>query len=116
MKFAHCRVSADIKSVLRRLGFGVVLLAALIAGPGLYGEATSGSRIGPDLFARTGFVNVRVTLGFTPQQFHQQRLTSFGVFAGRNGNSINLLRVPTSRLGQLASLYWVDSIEPLRSS
>lgn len=113
MKRLYGNISSDIRSVLQRLSIGAILMAALILGPGVYGQATSGSRLDPSLRSSTGIVNVRVTLNVAPEQFHQQRLTTFGVFAGRDANTIKLLRVPASSLDDLASLYWVKSIEPL---
>jgi hypothetical protein len=94
---------------------GVALIAGIVAGPGLYGEATAGSRLDPSLQHAQGSVNVRVLLGFQPQGFNQTKLTSYGVFAGRNGNSVILLHVPAERLHDLASIYWVSKIEPLTS-
>ena len=101
------------RPALVRLAVGVVLIAGIVAGPGLYGCATSAGRLAPSLQHVSGSVNVRVVLGFPPQAFHQAQLSSYGVFAGRHGNTVFLLDVPPNSLRDLASIYWVAKIEPL---
>ena len=59
-------------------------LLRLVAGPGLYGRATSAGRLAPSLQHVSGSVNVQVLLPFPPQAFHQAQLSSYGVFAGRH--------------------------------
>lgn len=113
MKIKLPRIGRGTRPILIRLVAGVVLIAAIVAGPGLYGQATAGSRLDPSLQHAHGSVNVRVLLGFQPQSFNQSQLTAYGVFAGRNGNTVLLLHVPATRLHDLASIYWVDKIELL---
>jgi hypothetical protein len=106
----------DMRAVLLRLFVGVALIVGIVAGPGLYGQATANERLAPALQHVHDSVNVRVSLGFQPQAFHQSQLTAYGVFAGRNGNTVMLLHVPVHRLHDLASIYWVSKIEPLKPS
>jgi hypothetical protein len=107
-------VRRDTRPALVRLAAGVVLIAGIVAGPGLYGRATGAGRLAPSLQHVTGSANVRVVLAFQPQAFHQSQLSAYGVFAGRHGNTVVLLDVPADRLGDLASIYWVAKVEPLK--
>jgi len=107
-------VRRDMRPALARLLAGVVLMAGIVAGPGLYGCATATGRLAPSLQHAGGNVNVQVVLAFQPQAFHQSQLSSYGVFAGRHGNAVYLLNVPANRLRDLASIYWVAKIEPLK--
>lgn len=113
MKVKLPRISRSTRPILIRLLLGVVLIAGIVLGPGLYGQATAGSRLDPSLQHVHGSVNVRVVLDFQPQSFNQAQLTAYGVFAGRNGNTVLLLHVPANRLQDLASIYWVTKIELL---
>jgi hypothetical protein len=109
-------VRRDTRPALVRLLAGVVLVAGLVAGPGLYGCATAAGRLAPSLQHVGGSTNVRVVLAFPPQAFHESQLSSYGVFAGRHGDTVFLLDVPANRLHDLASIYWVTKIEPLKPS
>ena len=114
MKITLPAVRRDMRPALARLLAGVVLMAGIVAGPGLYGCATAAGRLAPSLQHASGNVNVQVVLAFQPQAFHQSQLSSYGVFAGRHGNAVYLLNVPANRLRDLASIYWVAKIEPLK--
>ena len=116
MKIALPAVRRDTRPALVRLLVGVVLIAGIVAGPGLYGCATATDRLAPSLQHVNGSANVRVLLAFQPHAFHQSQLSSYGVFAGRHGNSVLLLDVPANRLRDLASIYWIAKIEPLKPS
>jgi len=109
-------VRRDTRPALVRLLLGVALIVGIVAGPGLYGCATAAGRLAPSLQHASGSANVRVLLPFPPQAFHESQLSSYGVFAGRHGNTVFLLDVPANRLRDLASIYWVTKIEPLKPS
>jgi hypothetical protein len=109
-------VRRDTRPALVRLLIGVVLIAGIVAGPGLYGRATATDRLAPSLQHVQGSANVRVLLAFPPQAFHEAQLSSYGVFAGRHGNTVLLLDVSANGLNALASIYWVAKIEPLKPS
>jgi hypothetical protein len=109
-------VRRDTRPALVRLVVGAALIVGIVAGPGLYGRATSAGRLAPSLQHVSGSANVRVLLAFPPQAFHESQLSSYGVFAGRHGNTVFLLDVPANRLHDLASIYWVTKIEPLNPS
>jgi hypothetical protein len=116
MKIRLPGVRRDRRPALIRLFAGVVLIAGIVAGPGLYGRATAAGRLAPSLQHASGSVNVQVVLDFPPQAFHESQLSSYGVFAGRHGDTVFLLNVPANRLNDLASIYWVSKIEPLTPS
>lgn len=112
MRLTLPRVGREMRPVLVRLVLGVVLIVGIVAGPGIYGRAIAGGRLSPSLQDVRGSANVRVELDFTPQAFNQEQLTSYGVFAGRRGNSVILMHVPADRLQDLANVYWVAKVEP----
>lgn len=110
------RIRRDTRPALVRLLIGVVLIVGIVTGPGLYGRATATDRLAPSLQHVNGRANVRVLLGFPPQAFHESQLSPYGVFAGRHGNTVLLFNVPANRLYDLASIYWVAKVEPLKPS
>ena len=116
MKITLPAVRRDTRPALVRLLVGLALIAGIVVGPGLYGCATADGRLAPSLQHASGSTNVRVVLAFPPQAFHESQLSSYGVFAGRHGNTVFLLNVPANRLRDLASIYWVEKIEPLQPS
>ena len=95
---------------------GILLIALVLAGPHLVGMATAGHRLDPALKRARGPSNVIVVLNFTPERFHSERVTSYGVFAGRDGalNRIRLRMVTPENLAALAAIPWVARIEPLK--
>lgn len=93
---------------------GVVVICALVFGPGLYGRVTAGTRVAPALENTNGPVNVTVVLPFKPQSFHQQQLSDYGVLAGMDGDRINVMNVSQDGLHDIAALYWVKRIVPLK--
>jgi hypothetical protein len=55
-------------------------------------------------------------MDFTPERFHTERLSTYGVFAGRDKavNRVRLRMVSPENLRLLAGLVWVAKIEPGR--
>ena len=55
-------------------------------------------------------------MDFTPERFHTERLSTYGVFAGRDKavNRVRLRMVSAVNLHRLAGLVWVSRIEPAR--
>jgi ABC-type nitrate/sulfonate/bicarbonate transport system permease component len=99
-----------------KFGLGIVLIALVLGGPHLVGMATASHRLDPALKRARGPSNVIVVLNFTPERFHTERVTSYGVFAGRDGalNRIRLRMVSPENLAELAAIPWVARIEPLK--
>ena len=99
-----------------RLLMGVLLIALILFGQTLLGAATSSGRLDPSLRDVTGRVNVVVVMDFTPERFHTERLSTYGVFAGRDKavNRVRLRMVTSDNLRRLTGLVWVSVIEPER--
>jgi hypothetical protein len=100
----------------RRIMTGVVLLLLILFGQRLYGMATANARLDPSLRGASGPSNVVVVLDFQPDRFHNERVSEYGVFAGRDGglNRIRLRMVSPHDLRELASIAWIARIEPLK--
>ncbi len=74
---------------------------------------TAPRRIEPELaqaLAREPLVNVAVTLGFAPEEFHIRLFQTYGVVSGVQGSTVLLNRVPTEGVARLARYYWVRRI------
>jgi hypothetical protein len=99
-----------------KVGVGVVLIALVLFGQQLFGLATASRRLDPSLAQARGPSNVIVILGFTPERFHSERVTSYGVFSGRDGavNRIRLRMVSPENLAKLAAIPWVERIVPMK--
>lgn len=98
-----------------RLLIGVLLILIALFGQDIAGWATAGGRIDPTLLAAKEPVNVIVVLDFTPERFHNERLATYGVFAGRDKsvNRIKLRNVSPNALRGLANLIWVSYVGPM---
>lgn len=96
-----------------RLLAGIALIAVILFGQTVYGAATAPSRLDSTLRDANAPMTVIVVLGFTPERFHTERLSSYGVFAGRDKsvNRIRLRNVTPENLTALANLAWVTRIE-----
>jgi hypothetical protein len=58
-----------------------------------------------------GLVNVAVTLGFAPEDFHIRILQGHGIVSGVRGTTVALNRVPAGDVRRIARYYWVQRIE-----
>ncbi len=96
-----------------RMAIGALLIALILFGQDLVGIATAAGRIDPALRAVTAPANVIVVLDFTPENFHNERLRRYGVFAGRDKtvNRVRLRQVTAENLTALSRLVWVARIE-----
>jgi hypothetical protein len=99
-----------------RLLAGLALIGLILFGQTLLGAATASWRLDPALRDPTGPVNVVVVMDFTPERFHTERLSAYGVFAGRDKavNRVRLRMVSPENLRRLSGLIWVSSIEPAK--
>jgi len=91
------------------------LVAAILAWAGweLYIRMAAPGRLDPDLarvLGREPFVNVAVTLGFAPADFHIRLFQTYGIVSGVQGMTVKLQRVPADGVARLARLYWVRRI------
>jgi hypothetical protein len=58
-----------------------------------------------------GLVNVAVTLGFAPEDFHIRIFQTHGIVSGVKGTTVLLTRVPASDVRRIARYYWVERIQ-----
>ena len=65
--------------------------------------------------ARGEYVNVAVTLGFPPEDFHIRVFQTHGVVSGVRGTTVLLNRVTPDDVRQISRYYWVQRIHPQRS-
>jgi hypothetical protein len=56
-------------------------------------------------------VNVAVTLGFAPEDFHIRIFQAHGIVSGVKGTTVLLNRVPTGDVRKISRYYWVQRIE-----
>lgn len=97
---------------------GIVLLAVILTAAPIYGRVTAGGKIDPGVSRTAPTVNVIVDLTTDVGNFHQNTLADFGVFGGRDRNSLSdrsrvrLQNVTQDRLDALTRIYWVEKIEP----
>jgi hypothetical protein len=98
------------------MAIGALLIALVLWSQDLAGFVTSEGRLDPSLRGVTEPVNVIVALDFTPENFHNERLRSYGVFAGRDKtvNRVRLRMVTPENLRRLSHIAWVSRIEPAR--
>ena len=98
----------------RKIAVGVLLILFVLFGQQLYGQATAAGRLDPALRGAAGPSNVIVVLDFMPDRFHNERISEYGVFSGRDGalNRIKLRNVSPASLARLAAVAWVARIEP----
>lgn len=100
----------------RRFIAGVLLIAVIMYGQQVYGMMTASQRLDPLLRGVTGPSNVVVVLDFMPERFHNERVSDYGVFSGRDGalNRIRLRMVTATDLRALSEVVWIARIEPLK--
>ena len=98
----------------RTVVFFLVVAAASI-GWEAYLALSAPGRLDPALAAtleRERFVDVAVTLGFPPEDFHIRVFQDHGVVRGVRGTTVLLNRVPAEQVRRIARYYWVRRIAP----
>lgn len=101
---------------VRKIAIGILLILLVLFGQQTYGWITSSNRLDPLLRGAKGPSNVVVVLTFQPDRFHNERISEYGAFAGRDGalNRIRLRNVSPDNLARLASVSWVARIEAMK--
>ena len=97
----------------RTVGF-LLAVAVLWGGWEAFIRLTAPGRIDPVLASALGGgpVNVAVTLGFTPEEFHIRLFQSYGVVSGVRGTTVLMNRVRSEDVHRIARYYWVRRIAP----
>lgn len=91
----------------------LVVVAALWVGWEGYVAASAPGRLDERLSAaldRAPLVNVAVTLGFPPEDFHVRLFQGYGVVSGVRGTTVLLNRVRPADVRRIARYYWVRRI------
>ena len=90
-----------------RFAFVVV---ALVVGWQAYLALSAPGRLDAVLAAdleRGGYVNVAVTLGFPPEDFHIRVFQTHGIVSGVRGTTVLLNRVGPDDVRRISRYYWV---------
>ena len=98
----------------RTVGF-LLAVAVLWGGWEAFIRLTAPGRIDPALvraLGRAPTVNVAVTLGFAPEEFHIRLFQSYGVVSGVRGTTVLMNRVRDEDVRRIARHYWVRRIAP----
>lgn len=103
-------------AVLRhRTGRFLVTVVALAIAWHAYLDVSASWRLDPVVAAaieRQPLVDVAVTLGFAPEDFHIRLFQSHGVVSGVRGTTVLLNRVSPADVRRIARYYWVRRIAP----
>ena len=102
-------------SALRhRTAWFLVVVTLLWAGWESYLTLSAADRLDGALareLERGGLVNVAVTLGFAPEDFHIRIFQAHGIVSGVKGTTVLLNRVPAGDVRTISRYYWVQRIE-----
>ncbi len=99
---------------LRHRTVGFLLTVALLwGGWEAFVRVTASWRLDPALtqaLRREPMLNVAVTLGFAPEDFHIRLFQTHGVVSGVRGTTVLLNRVREEDVRRIARYYWVRRI------
>ena len=101
----------------RTVRFALVV-AALALGWQAFVAVSAPRRVDAALAAQLeggGYVNVAVTLGFPPEDFHIRVFQTHGIVSGVRGTSVLLNRVTPEDVRQISRYYWIERITAQRS-
>ena len=79
-----------------------------------YLAVSAGRRLDPELgreLERGDLVNIAVTLGFAPEDFHIRVFQTYGIVSGVKGTTVRLNRVAPGDVKKMSRYYWVQRIE-----
>jgi hypothetical protein len=91
----------------------LLVVAALWGGWEVYTAASAPGRLDGRLRAaldREPRVDVAVTLGFAPEDFHVRLFQDYGVVSGVRGSTLLLNRARPADVRRIARYYWVRTI------
>jgi hypothetical protein len=103
-------------SVLRhRTAVFLLVVLGLWGGWQVYLAVSAPGRLDPrlaDALRREPRLDIAVTLGFPPEDFHIRLFQAYGVVSGVQGTTVRLDRVPPEDVRRIARYYWVQRIAP----
>jgi hypothetical protein len=106
-------------SVLRhRTGRFLLSVAALALGWQLFLGVTAPRRVDAAVAAqldRAAHLDIAVTLGFAPEDFHIRIFQTHGIVSGVKGTTVLLNRVTPDNVRAISRYYWVQRIHAQRS-
>jgi hypothetical protein len=91
----------------------LLVTVGLWAGWEIYISMSAGWRLGDDVrqaLTRQPLVNVAVTLGFAPEEFHVRLFQTHGVVSGVRGHTVLLNRVAAGDVARIGRYYWVRRV------
>ena len=103
-----------MKALRHRTARFLIVVALLWAGWETYVMISAARRLDGALagdLERGGLVNVAVTLGFAPEDFHIRIFQTHGIVSGVKGTTVLLNRVPAADVRRIARYYWVERIQ-----
>lgn len=102
--------------LLRHRTVGFLLAVVLLWGAWeVFIRLSAPGRIDPALaeaLGREPTVNVAVTLGFAPEDFHIRLFQTHGTVSGVRGTTVLINRVRADDVRRIARYYWVRRIAP----
>ncbi|MBI2016752.1 MAG: hypothetical protein HYS77_14625 [Candidatus Rokubacteria bacterium] len=102
-----------MKALRHRTVLFFLVMAALGAGWEVFLTLTMSRRIDAAVevvLGREPVVNVAVTLGFVPEDFHVRLFQEYGVVSGVRGTTVLLGRVGREDVRRIGRYYWVRRI------
>lgn len=102
-----------MKALRHRTTLFFLAVALAWSGWEIFLALSAPGRMAPALAAdldRAPHVNVAVTLGFAPEDFHIRLFQEYGVVSGVQGTTVLLNRVRPADVRRIAHYYWVRQI------
>lgn len=91
----------------------LLAIVVLWGGWEAYLRVSASWRLGEDVtraLSRQPLVNVAVTLGFAPEEFHVRLFQTHGVVGGVRGHTVLLNRVTAQEVARIGRYYWVRRV------
>jgi hypothetical protein len=103
-----------VSALRHRTARFLIVVALLWTGWEGYLAISAARRLDPQLareVERGGLVNIAVTLGFAPEDFHIRIFQGHGIVSGVKGTTVRLNRVAPGDVKKMSRYYWVQRIE-----
>jgi hypothetical protein len=102
-----------VSALRHRTARFLVVVALLWLGWEAYLAVSASRRLDPALereLERGRVVNIAVTLGFAPEDFHIRIFQAHGIVSGVRGTTVLLNRVQVNDVRKIAQYYWVERV------